>query len=122
MGKFVIKKKIDLSHYGEDWKDSYLIFKSLSYKDSLSLSDFKKDEDKLKSGDSETIQRTSSTMMELLQKNFVSGKAPGEDGLVDISAQDLPEMPVEILHLVIEQFSRGKLDPKVEAPSGTQST
>lgn len=96
----VIKKRVSLAYLGEEYKDSFLILKSIpmSYWEKL------KDE----------------KVEDVVREYFISGHIYQEEGYVDIAKENFDELPAEV---VVDAFAKlcGELDPKPEGQSITQS-
>lgn len=98
MGKFTLYKHITLEKFGEDWKDAYIKFKGLDYKD------FKTKLAKLASIDTENKEEVVDNMgdvIDLLTEKFVEGKAPVDGTLTDIKASELNELPLEVINYLM---------------------
>ena len=98
--KFDITKKVSLSMFGEDWKDCYLEFNLPSYGDLKQINDQETtDDQKLEKG------------IETLMKLFKSGKAISEGKIIDVSKEDLKDLPIQIITQSFQAIS-GQIDPK----------
>lgn len=101
MAKIVIKKRVGLDFLGEEYKDSYLEFKSLS------LAEYQKLLDELK--DIEEGSQSLSKILSILEDQFIVGKFQGED----VSKEDLKQFDIETMTKCFELFTGQQTDPKV---------
>lgn len=85
--KFDFNKKLDLEYLGSDWKGCYLSFSPLSVREAKSLLG-------LKDGDVASIVEKS---VELLKEKFIEGKLLSGGVIVDVTKDDLEDLPVEIV-------------------------
>ena len=103
--KFDITKKVDLS-YIDGWKECYLEFAMPSYGD---IKDFTK-----KGEDSEMVDKG----IQKLEDLFRGGKGMSEGKQVDITKEDIKDLPMDIITKSIQAIS-GEVDPK---PQGNSTT
>ena len=100
MSKFDITKKVSLDYLGDQWKECYLEFNLPSYGDLKNLTNSKAtDQEKVESG------------LETIVGLFRCGKAISEGKEVDVTKEDLKDMPIEVLTKCFKAIS-GELDPK----------
>lgn len=99
MAKIVIKKRVSLDFLGEDYKDSYLMFKSMP------ISAYEKVIDDFAEADNKTSLKLT---LKILEDNFVEGKFLGED----VVKEDLNQFDIETLVACLELFTGQKQDPK----------
>ena len=98
----VIKKRVSLDFLGEEYKDSYLILKSISIGEYDKLGD--------------------ATVKDVVIERFLDGKIKQDGELIDITKENLTELPGEVF---VEAFAAitGQLDPKLSGqlkmPSST---
>lgn len=68
MAEIIIKKRVDLGYLGEDYKDSYLTFKSIAVRDFPAVIK------KLDSvGDDDSLEKKLKTMLSVLEEHYVEG-------------------------------------------------
>lgn len=106
----VIKKRVSLEFLGEDYKDAYLVFKSIP------AVDFDEVTEQLKT--LETKQEGQMTfILDILKKYFIKGEFPDDDGKLQlVAADDLGGLdPVGIVEC-FKVFTGQELDPKAETP------
>lgn len=89
MGKFVSNQKVSLASVGEGWADAYLTFKGISFNESLDFADLSTDESNAKA--------SADKVLSLLQAHFVDGKGWNGTELVDITSDDLGDLPVSAI-------------------------
>lgn len=113
--RFVVKKRLDLSFFGPDWAECYIDFTPITYTEANKLSALR-DVDAKKLNDTEREKLANDTIT-MLKDHFVAGRGfAGDEGVVDLEADDLTELPVEIMTKAIVVL-RGELDPKLPAAS-----
>jgi hypothetical protein len=97
----VIKKKVSLDFLGDEYKDSYLILRSISIGDYEKLGDI--------------------TVKDCVIGRFIDGEIQQESGKVKLTKETLNELPGEVF---VEAFAAitGQLNPKVWGQSKTQSS
>ena len=91
---FTFTKKVDLSEFGEEWKDSYVVVRRLTFGETKDLAGFDAD-----SGDT---AKNVEFAVSLLQSHFVEGKAFNGTELVNLTADDVESLPIDIVNKVIE--------------------
>lgn len=97
----VIKKRISLEFLGEDYKDSYLIFKSISVSQ---FDDVVKKTNSVKDNNSQAMK----VILELLEQQFLDGKFLDQE----VKREDLKDFDVETIIKCFEMFTGRTLDPK----------
>lgn len=85
-----VKKKVSLAFLGEDYSDSYIIVKSIPI------------------GEYEKLK---GTVKDNVIKYFVSGEIKQDSGMVEITKDNLLELPGEVFVEAFEQMT-GTPDPK----------
>lgn len=105
MAKFFIKKRISLSFLGEDYKDSYIVFKTVPVAEYEVL--FKKNTEL-------TNIEATSLALSVIKDKFIEGKMVDDTGtLQDISVKDIDSfMDEEILNECYLTLLGQKPDPK----------
>lgn len=106
MAKIVIKKRIGLEFLGEEYKDGYVVFKSISNAEADDLRDRA-----LKQ--KEKGNQSSKFIVKELKSRFIEGKFPGENGLEDISPEDMQDFDIESSITFFQILTGQKADPKV---------
>lgn len=96
----VIKKRVSLEFIGDDYKDSYIVFKALAIKEYADL------QSKAKALE-EDPEKSLEFIINTVKDRFIEGSVEGKD----ITADDLTDFPGDVF---LEFFNniRGQLDPK----------
>jgi hypothetical protein len=96
----VIKRRVSLEFLGEDYKDSYLVFKSIALReyDALQIAAKEVEKDETKS---------ISFIQEQLLTRFIEGKIDNQT----VTPDDLLDLPVDVILECFNQI-RGNLSPK----------
>lgn len=99
----IIKKKVLLDFLGEDYKDSFIVVRSISV------------------GEYETMQKNKeATVKDTVIDRFVSGQVKQDSGMVDITKDNLQELPGEVF---VECFAAMTgADPKSPGLSSSPSS
>jgi len=97
--KFDITKKIDLSYLGDEWKECYLEFDLPSYGDLKEMTTEGTDAEKVEKG------------LETIVGLFKGGYAISGGKKVEVTKEDLKDIPIEILTKCFKVIS-GEVDPK----------
>lgn len=105
MATIIIKKRVTLEFLGEEYKDSYLEFKSLS------LAEFEKLLVKLEPNQ-DNNKESIKLIAKVLEDQFISGKFLAED----VVKEDIRQFDLETLTRSFELFTGQRTDPKVEKP------
>lgn len=141
MSKVVIKKKIGLSFLGEDYKDAYFIFRSISLGEYKKLTgaiptinpEFTALVAKIESGQAKeedmgrfvVLQKENSAVndesyeviLKTLKEHFLSGEFPSESGtlqkLEKSDADEMDNIDKETLVICFKTITGETLDPKV---------
>ncbi len=99
----VIKKKITLEFLGDEYKDSYLTFKSVSLKEYEQLIESL---DKVTEDNSKSL----ALIKEILEKHYIEGVFEGEK----VEVGDLQEFDIETITTCFQKFTGQGLNPKAE--------
>jgi hypothetical protein len=102
MSKIVIKKTINLDFLGEEYKDSFLVFKSIPLKDYEAFIVQSKKQD-----ESEAVKLIVNT----LKKYFVEGKFNG----ADLTGEDIDDLDITTAVTVFKYLTGQELDPKSQS-------
>jgi len=104
MSRVVIKRKLSLDFLGKEYKESYLIFKAIPFRE---YEELKKKTEEL---DDETSLKF---ITDLLGQHFISGKFPGEDNeLFDLKSEDLVDFDGGTLIKMFQTLTGEITDPK----------
>lgn len=88
----VVKKRISLDFLGEEYKDSYLIFKSVSL--------------------DELDNAFKGTVREETVKRFVEGEINQGGEMVKVTKENLTELPGEVFLRAFSELTGTSIDPK----------
>lgn len=99
MSKFLVLKKISLASLGVGWEECYISFTPLNFNDNAALQSVRKifgavDLNNPSEVDSDINTEASEKTLQLLKTKFVEGKGYTKDGIVDLVADDLWELPI----------------------------
>ena len=98
---FTFTTKVDLSEFGEEWKDSYITVRRLTFGESKDLADF----------NSEDTAKSIEFAVKLLDTHFVEGKVWNGSETVDLTKEDIENLPAEVPNKVLLAVL-GTPDPK----------
>lgn len=96
----VIKKRVSLDFLGDDYKDSYILIRCISIGEYEKLGD--------------------ATVKETVKNRFIEGKIKQDSGMVDITKENLEELPGEVFVKAFESMTgvvdteTGNTVPKTE--------
>lgn len=101
----IIRKRVSLADIGDDFKDSYIVFKGYSKRDLKEklapLAEVEKDKS------AESGLKAFDLMVELLKDNFIEGKIMHDDGnLKDVEKSDFDDFPTEIIQMCMSFLSQ----------------
>ncbi len=92
---FVVKKRIPLDDLGEGWEEAFITFTPFTYRNNdkiISLRSTVLD----KNATDEQTKKASDDIKELLSDNLIEGKGFNGKELVDITKENLPDLPMEV--------------------------
>lgn len=94
MSKFQVEKVLNLSFLGANWGTAELVFSGLTFAQAKELSkvDF----------DNSDNEESTAFVESFLKEHFIRGKAWNGTQLVDITPDDLSELPVEVVNKAAE--------------------
>lgn len=110
MAEIIIKKKVTLEFLGEDYEDSYLVFRSISIQEFPALMK------KVEAASDDNV-KSLSAMIDMLQDHFVEGIFDKQK----VSQDDLGKFDAETIIKCFELLT-GQADPKDNSESTTTST
>lgn len=113
----VIKKPVDLSSLGDEYKGIELMFRSIPAKDLAELNKKQESFTKDENGNPK-LEEVLPYFIEILQKYFLDGKQ-GEEKVVK---EDLGELDSEALIYSFQIITGQQIDPKVESESSNISS
>lgn len=106
----VIKKRVEFDFLGEDYKDAYLVFRSIP------LKDFDEITEQIKQAEKDS--KAATFMLDTLKKYFVSGKFPDAD---TVAADDLEGLDAESVIKCFTRFTGQDPDPKGPSPTSSST-
>jgi hypothetical protein len=87
MSKFKVLKRLDLSYLGEEWKECYILFSSITFNE---VGQYKVAE--------KTDDEKAKLALQSLEDHFIEGKAIDESGkIVILKKGDLKDLPVDVV-------------------------
>lgn len=99
----VITKRVSLDFLGDEYKDSYLDFRSMTFKE---VPDIQKQAAITK--ESEGIE----FLRKEITERFISGKISQNGKLEDVTIEDLGDLPLEVYTHSFQQITGTAPDPK----------
>lgn len=106
MGKIVIKKKVSLDFIGEDYKEAYLLFTTMS------IAEYEEHVKRVDTKDEKITIKPIKMILETLQNKFIGGKFPQDGKLVDLEAADLADIDPDNIVSIFALYTGQEL-PKV---------
>jgi len=103
---FTVEKKLNLTYLGGGWANgTYLTFTGMTFTETREFA-------KLNVGEGDPASdKNLDLVLSLLRKHFIAGKGYNGKEVVDITVEDLPELPVDVITKSIELLA-GANDPK----------
>lgn len=89
MTVFILRKKIELSDLGDDWKDCYITLRDLT------VEELQKMMPKVAAAEDGSEEQINA-IKELIGKCFIEGKGFDGQGVVEIKSEDIGNLPLEI--------------------------
>lgn len=113
MATFVVKKKIELAFLGEGWEQAYITFSPFSFADNEKLLKLrsKVNTDNPEDTTQEGAEEASNNIITLLQDKFIEGKGYDGEKLVDITKDNLKDLPMEIINEALSTLQGKKALP-----------
>lgn len=109
MSTFVIKKRIPLDFLGEGWKEAYVEFSPFSFVDNdkiIAMRKFGLDQN----GDN--AKEASDQLLEVVKEKFIEGKGWNGEKLINITKENLAELPIEVIVKVLQELQGNSILPK----------
>lgn len=106
MSKFPVEKKLDLSFLGGNWTGAELVLSGLTFAQTKDLTDVNTD-----ATGSEAAKANAEFVVKFLGDHFLRGKAWNGSTLVELTKDDLGDLPVEVVNKAVELLA-GTPDPK----------
>lgn len=98
---FIIKKTINLGFLGTEWSGCNLIFSGMTFKESLGFSKMQFDEKDAQNSESLEF------IMNLVKTHFVEGTGFDGTAVVNLNAEDLENLPIEVISKSVEALVGG---------------
>lgn len=98
---FPVTKKLELDYLGEGWAGAYINFSGLSFKQARVFEKMTLDTENPEN------DKNLDLLLETLGEHLLSGKAWNGTELVDLKAEDLSDLPVEVLTKAIGLITAG---------------
>jgi hypothetical protein len=103
---FTVKKKLDLSYLGDGWtQGTHLTFSGMTFAETRDFAKLN-----INTEDPNNEQNLE-VVMNLLKSHFVDGRGFDGTNVVDITADDLENLPTDVVTKSIELLA-GNADPK----------
>ena len=119
MTVFKVVKKLSLSFFGKEWKEAYINYQAFTVRD---IRDKFPQFTKMDTKNQDEVLGSINHILGLLKDKFISGKGINDEGkLVDLTKDDLEELPSEVLSRSLSFLSQGVTAPSSE-PSKKSST
>lgn len=96
---FIVKKKFDLKYQGEGWEEAYIVFTPFTFDDNdalLKLRGVIKTTDP-KKVNLDDAKPASNIIIKLLQERLIEGKGWDGEKLIDITKENLGQLPMEVI-------------------------
>jgi hypothetical protein len=106
MSKFPIEKRLDLGFLGQGWQGAELVLSGLTFAETKEIANVGVDPDA-----PDANEKSTAFVSDFLGKHFLRGKAFNGTNLVDLTKEDLEELPIEVVNKAVELLS-GNPDPK----------
>ncbi len=103
--KLDITKRLSLAEYGEPWKECYLEFSMPAFKDIKGIS-----------GKDKTEEEIVEDGIDRLKNLFVKGRAIAGGKEVDVTADDIKDLPMDLINKALSLIS-GDVDKNLEKAS-----
>ena len=94
MSKFQVEKKLNLGFLGQNWEQAEIVFSGLTFTQAKELSkvDFENSDD----------EKSTNFVESFIKEHFIRGTAWNGTQLVNLTADDLSELPVEVINKATE--------------------
>jgi hypothetical protein len=114
MSKFQVKKKLELNFLGEGWEEAYISFNAPSYGEIKEFSKKTKvDEGENKEEKTVDNEKAVDEGMKLLELLFIEGKAFDGKALVDITKEDIKDLPIGVINKTFNMLTESTLTPNL---------
>lgn len=103
--KFPVEKRLDLGFLGGNWTGAELVLSGLTFAQTKDLTNVG-----VKDNQNEA-EANAEFVIKFLGDHFLRGKAWNGSALVDLTAEDIGDLPVEVCNKAVELLA-GTPDPK----------
>ena len=110
--KFLVKKRMSLGFLGDGWQECYIEVAPFTPAELRVILDSPVPDDKTPQAASINLDQTT----ERLQNAFVSGRGLTDTGVVELTANDIVLMPLEVTTR-LAKLVMGDIDPNSATPS-----
>lgn len=111
--KFVVKKKIPLDDLGEGWEQAFITFTPFSFRDNEKIISLRTVVLNNSASEKEA-KKASDDIKDLLAEKLVEGKGFDGEKLIDITPENLPDLPMEVIVKVLTLLQgQTQISPKV---------
>ena len=115
---FVVKSTLTLEFLGEGWENAYFCYQPLTYNDQSRLDEWRAERSKI-IADKKTGEKVNDFLIELVQEKMIEGKGWDGKELVDITKDNVGELPMDFFVRLIEVFGNSPITSKKKDSSGT---
>lgn len=98
---FPVRKELKLDFLGAEWAGAYIAYRALTFKETRGFSNLELDNENANS------EQNMEAVLELLQGHFIEGKAYDGNQLVDLTVDDLENLPVDVIGKSVEALAGG---------------
>lgn len=114
MSTFVVRKKISLSFLGDGWADAYVEFSPFSFSDNDRIIELRKYRIDQMTENSKEAKKASDDLMAIIKDKFIAGKGYDGKELIDITKDNLNDLPMEVILKVLAELQGAGVIPKNE--------
>lgn len=107
MTDIVIEKTVKLDFLGENYKESFIVFKALP------VGKYKEYKKKIDAVGEDEDTKSIDLIISILEENFVSGKVFSGGELVELTKENIKQLDVETIVECFQKFAGLGDDPKV---------
>lgn len=113
MGVFKVRKEIKLSFMGTGWEEAYVAFSPFTFGDNGKVLGLYQLAQKQKEMKVSEAKQASDEIISILKDKFIDGKGYDGEKLVDVTAENLQDLPMElIVHILQTLQGQALIIPK----------
>lgn len=101
---FVVKKRIDLSYLGEDWKDCYVEVSTFSWEDNDELLKIRQDAARTQKDPNADMTKENDRLTKMVRDHTISGKGFNGTKVVDITKENVTKLPMGVINRIITEL------------------